>query len=152
MLHIISQQKCAYFDSGRNKRLMIWDLSRLLKHTVFLITKNERKQSFLFKKFTYNLNWVRTIKKFLIDTFKNISQTTLVKQINLKCENLNWINISLILNRKPIQVSVASQCSCRFSSEWRDNKFCRCAIGVDWVISTSVRFYSARRQEWGKTR
>lgn len=56
-------------------------------------------------------------KKILIDTFRNISLTTLVEHINLKCENLNLINISLILNRKPIQVSVASQCSCRFSSE-----------------------------------
>lgn len=131
---------------------MIWDLSRLLKHTVFLITKMKKSNLFCSKKCTYNLYSVRTIKKILIDIFKNISKTTLVKQIHLKWENLNWINFSLILNRKPIQVSVASQCSCRFSSEWRDNKFCQCAIGVDWVISTSVRFYSARRQEWGKTR
>lgn len=42
ILHIISHQKCAYFDSGRNKRLMIWNLSRLLKHTVFLITKMKK--------------------------------------------------------------------------------------------------------------
>lgn len=30
-----------------------------------------------------------TNKKLLIDSFNNISQTTLVKQVNLKCENLN---------------------------------------------------------------
>lgn len=49
----------------------------------------KKKQSFLFKKIYIQFKLSENNKKFLIDTFKNISQTTLVKQINLKCANLN---------------------------------------------------------------